>query len=327
MSRRFEVIFRAFDEALPGKKWLAHQKRSSGKWESWMAGSKAHPLPSPKTCHAAIAEHMPEWLPVYERMVWLKGGGAEATQTISCWGGPPLFSGCSVLTLPAPKPAMVRSYDFTETFFDAVIARTRWTGRSVVAMTDGTGGGCLDGVNEDGLAVALTFGGRFAHGEGFAIPLIIRYVLETCAVVSDAVTMLSRLPCSGVHNVIVQDRSGASAVVYLRPDAPAGVSYESITTNHQETLANHSTNPSCSSDRKTRLIGLQDEDADTVAQQFLKPPLYHRSYSDWFGTLYTAVYRPTARSVSYIWPDDTWDQSIERFEEGVRRKSFIDISA
>jgi len=327
MSRRFEVIFRAFDEALPGEKWLAHQKQSSGKWEDWIKGTKAHPLPSPEACHAAIAEHMPEWLPVYERLVYLKGGGAEAAQSISCWGGPPLFSGCSVLALPAPRPALVRSYDFTETFFDAVIARTRWTGRSVVAMTDGTGGGCLDGINEDGLAAALTFGGRIAHGEGFAIPLIIRYVLETCAVVSDAVKKLSRLPCSGVHNVIVQDRSGASAVVYLRPDAPAAVSYEPMTTNHQEVLTCDPTNPSSSSGRKTRLSELQDEETDIVAQQFLNPPLYHQNYSDWFGTLYTAVYRPADRSVSYLWPDDKWEQSIENFEEGERRKSFTDITA
>ena len=40
--------------------------------------------------------------------------------------------------------------------------------------------GLLDGMNDRGLAVSLTFGGRPDVGDGFAIPLVVRYVLETC---------------------------------------------------------------------------------------------------------------------------------------------------
>ena len=40
--------------------------------------------------------------------------------------------------------------------------------------------GLLDGVNDAGLAVSLTFGGRRDVGDGFAIPLVVRYLLETC---------------------------------------------------------------------------------------------------------------------------------------------------
>ena len=38
-------------------------------------------------------------------------------------------------------------------------------------------------MNDAGLAVSLTFGGRRALGTGFGIPLVVRYLLETCATV------------------------------------------------------------------------------------------------------------------------------------------------
>jgi predicted choloylglycine hydrolase len=40
--------------------------------------------------------------------------------------------------------------------------------------------GLLDRVNDAGLAISLAFGGRPQVGEGFGIPLVIRYVQETC---------------------------------------------------------------------------------------------------------------------------------------------------
>ena len=46
--------------------------------------------------------------------------------------------------------------------------------------------GLLDGMNDAGLAVSLAFGGRRVLGDGFGIPLVVRYVLETCATVDEA---------------------------------------------------------------------------------------------------------------------------------------------
>ena len=44
--------------------------------------------------------------------------------------------------------------------------------------------GLLDGVNDAGLAVSLTFGGRRDVGDGFGIPIVVRYLLEVCSDVS-----------------------------------------------------------------------------------------------------------------------------------------------
>jgi hypothetical protein len=49
--------------------------------------------------------------------------------------------------------------------FDGVVARTAYTGRRVLGMLD-CPWGLLDGVNDSGLAVSLTFGGRPQVGQG-----------------------------------------------------------------------------------------------------------------------------------------------------------------
>jgi predicted choloylglycine hydrolase len=325
MARKIDVTFHAFDEDRPGAKWREHFLGSREEWIRWLASSEANDRPSHAACRRALAIHMPELLAPHDHMVALFDGDPVIGQRVSYWGCPPLFGGCSVLALPGPPPTLLRSYDFTETFFDALIWRSNWNGKRVVAMCDGAGG-CLDGVNEDGLAAALTFGGRLDHGMGFAIPIIVRYALETCATVEHAIETLSRLPSAGVQNVIVQDRSGASAVVYLRPDRPAVVSREPMVTNHQETAPSGTGEASNSSGRKSRLSDLQGVEPAVALQAFLKPPLHHNAFSDWFGTLYTAVYEPASGKARYHWKDSVWEQSIEIFQEGRRTLKFTEDS-
>jgi hypothetical protein len=52
---------------------------------------------------------------------------------------------------------------------------------------------------------------------------------------------------------------------------------------------------------------------------FLAPPLY--STGNGFETLYTAVYRPADGAVDLRWPDATWRQAIDSFEEGKLSRS------
>jgi hypothetical protein len=48
--------------------------------------------------------------------------------------------------------------------------------------------------------------------------------------------------------------------------------------------------------------------------------LFSRAYERGFGTLYTAVYRPSAGAVDYRWPGFTWAQTFERFDEGMHEE-------
>jgi hypothetical protein len=93
---------------------------------------------------------------------------------------PPFLTGCSQAAVLPGGPALIRNYDWDYRLFDAVVAKTAYTGRRVLGMLDCLWG-LLDGANDSGLAVSLTFGGRPQVGEGFGIPLVIRYVLEVWA--------------------------------------------------------------------------------------------------------------------------------------------------
>ncbi len=65
----------------------------------------------------------------------------------------------------------MRNYDYPASRLEGTIASTAWTGRRVIGMTDCLSG-LLDGMNDAGLAVSLTFGGRRASGPGFGVPLV-----------------------------------------------------------------------------------------------------------------------------------------------------------
>ena len=72
---------------------------------------------------------------------------------------------------------------------EQVVMSTRFTGPRgylAPAIADGI---LLDGMNSDGLAVSLTFGGAKVYGPGFGIPLVIRYLLEVAGTVSELMAL------------------------------------------------------------------------------------------------------------------------------------------
>jgi predicted choloylglycine hydrolase len=65
--------------------------------------------------------------------------------------------------------------------------------------------------------VSLTFGGRTETGDGFGIPLIMRYVLQVARSTGEAVRILQRVPSHMSYNVLVLDGAGQHALVELAP--------------------------------------------------------------------------------------------------------------
>jgi predicted choloylglycine hydrolase len=182
-----------------------------------------------------------------------------------------------------------------------------------------SGWGLLDGMNADGLAVALAFGGRKISGTGFGIPLVIRYVLETCANVDEACAVLSRIPVHMGYNVTVMDKSGNYATVYMNPDRAAQVVYQACATNHQHQVEwDEYAAFTHTIERKHRLeqsLAEPKMNRSALIKQFLKPPLYSQQYLRGFGTLYTAAYDVAKGSVKVIWPDKQIEASFKKFEE------------
>ena len=184
----------------------------------------------------------------------------------------------------------------------------------------------LDGINEDGLALSLSFGGRRAVGVGFGVPLVLRYILEFCATTEEAIAVFERVPVHMWYNVTVLDRTGRFVTAYLRPDQPAVIRAVPYAANHQDEIEwEQHAKATATLQREQFLFGQLRGHArrpEELIQSFLRPPLYSSAFANGYGTLYTAVYRPAAPGVEYLWPAMSWKLGFESFTEEKRTVAY-----
>jgi predicted choloylglycine hydrolase len=307
----------AFAEDEPGDQIAGHLQAAWPAFRRWWHGRAAQPTagrPSAAEARARLEEHMPELVPTWQRLSAMLGDEPDAAAALALWNPPPFLTGCSQAAVLPGGPALVRNYDWDYRLFDAVVARTSYAGRAVLGMLDCLWG-LLDGVNDAGLAVSLTFGGRPQSGQGFGIPLVIRYVLQTCGNAAEAVRALRRIPVHMSYNVTVLDRDGSRATVYLAPDRPAHVTSRAVATNYQGKVEWAPYAAAIRTvERQERLEELlaAGADAASVVAACLQPPLYATKFGAGFGTLYTAEYQPDEGVARYYWPGHTWEHSLDR---------------
>jgi predicted choloylglycine hydrolase len=264
---------------------------------------------------------MPEMLILYDNLCALAGGGDQVSRFLSFYCPPAYLSGCSQAIWPGAEPVMVRNYDYSPTSFDGLILHTGWLGRKVMGVSDGLWG-LVDGVNDAGLAVSLTFGGRRVVGSGFGVPLILRYVLQTCSTTQEAAAVLQRIPTHMSYNVTILDKERHFVTAMLAPDRAAIITNSPVATNHQENVEwDQHARFTATVERERFLLQrltLHVDPEEKFIGSFLKPPLYSTAYSEGFGTLYTAVYRPRLGQMDIRWPDVSWPFDIENFVESFR---------
>lgn len=320
-----ELTFIAMAEDEPGPKW---QGLFAARWDAyraWYLRQGVEDRPTYAACLRALKKHMPELVPVYDRLCDLAGGGDIAARFLSLYRPPAYLTGCSQAVWPGDEPLLVRNYDYAPEAFDAVILKTRWLGRRVIAMSDCMIG-LVDGMNESGLSVSLTFGGRRETGDGFGVPIILRYVLETCDTAEQAGRALARIPTHMAYNVTALDAKGNRVTVYMTPDKKARVTKAAVATNHQERVEwSRHARVTASVERERFLLQrlmLHEEPQDRFVHAFLRPPLYSLAFDRGFGTLYTAAYRPARGEAVYQWPGADWTQSFDAFAEGRRRVAY-----
>lgn len=135
---------------------------------------------------------------------------------------------------------LVRNYDYSPFLCETLIWRTAWNGRAVIAASDCMVG-ALDGINDAGLAVSLSCGGRPDSDVGFGAPMVVRYVLEFCESVAEAAETLRRIPVNMAHNILLADPSGNYATAYTSPNGPTILRRIPATTNHRTVSAGHVT--------------------------------------------------------------------------------------
>ncbi len=304
-------------EPWPGERWQRFFSHAWPLFRIWYTSEGEDARPDLVTCRSLLELHMPELVPVYNSLCRLAGEDEMAWRFLSMWCPPPYMAGCSQVAWTKGSPTLIRNYDFDPRFVDGRVRYTEYC-KPVIGIQD-SGWGLLDGMNDDGLAVALAFGGRKMSGVGFGIPLVLRYVLETCTTVDEACTTLSRIPVHMGYNVTVLDRSGTYATVYLNPDRPAQVIYQASATNHQHQVEwDEYAAFTNTIERKHFLEQCLAEprlSRAAMIKHFLKPPLYSQQYLRGFGTLYTAAYDVGKGSVKIIWPEKQVEASFRKFEE------------
>ena len=247
----------------------------------------------------------------------------------------PFFAGlwlvnCSQAVWPgAGGPFLIRNYDFAPSRWEAVLLRSKWDKQTVLGMVDCLWG-LLDGVNHSGLTVSLAFGGDPKVGRGFAVPLIVRYLLETCSSVHETKDALRQIPSFMTYSLSILDRTGEHTTAYISPGHKPRFESSKVATNHQGDIVW----PRYARFTRTlerakfleRRLNRDSQKADELLRDFLSPPLYASSWGRGFGTLYTALYRPQKRSLELCWPDTKLSFSTSEFVELDHELGFGDES-
>ncbi|MEX2530893.1 MAG: C45 family peptidase [Gemmatimonadota bacterium] len=304
-----ETTFEASWEETPGERWQERFRQAGPAYREWFlrgggdTGTRAT-LRARRNLEAA----MPELTPLYERLVELAGGDRWAERFLTLHNPPTFACACSqTVWRQGDRFALVRNYDFPVELSERHFVGSRWLGRGVVGTSE-----CLwgvdDGMNDQGLAVSLTFGGSRAAGEGFGIPLILRYVLQTCRSVEEAVEALRRVPSHMAYNVTVLDREGECRTVQLHPGRHPVVTAEPHATNHQLPIDDPAYARRIQSVERLRHLEMQARapafSLDAALDRFLESPLHQPTGGGRFPTLYTAAYDPVGGKVVVAWPGE-----------------------
>lgn len=315
------LSFRSVSEPTPGPIWTELFSKYWPHYKAWWLRGSMLRRPTYLEGQRALSEHMPELVPLYQRLCELAGGGDMEARFLSFYCPPAYLTNCSQAIWPGKEPMLVRNYDYSPRAFEALLLRTEWLGRTVMGMSDGLWG-LVDGINDAGLSLSLTFGGRKEIGEGFGVPLILRYVLQTCETAKEAGKALARIPTHMSYNVTVLDARGKHVTVYMAPDREPIISKAEVATNHQERVEwERHAEFTATIERERFLLNKlkkNGEPAESFIESFLKSPLYSTAFDAGFGTLYTAVYYPERRKMDLRWPSLTWPFDMAAFEGGTR---------
>jgi predicted choloylglycine hydrolase len=271
-----------------------------------------------KQGYQQLAAIMPEMLPLYENFLEVGNDCPVAAQFLTGYQPPAYLVNCSQAVLLDEEPVLIRNYDLSPDLSENLVTHSDWLGQDIIGTNE-----CLwgldDGMNKTGLSASVTFGGSNKVGKGFGIPFIMRYLLQTCDNVRQAIRVLQRVPSHMAYNITLLDRQGSFATVMVAPDQTAIVTRERCITNHQAQV----TWPQQATFSRTRerkrfldeLLARGKVSEQQLRAAFLAKPLHNTDYSQDFGTVYTAVYKPLSETMSYHWPaDQTWRHSFTDFK-------------
>ena len=190
-----ELVIEAVAEAAPGNEFKRRFERLWPHYRRWYVADGQPERPTFLACERALTRHLPQLLPTWQRVVELVGGGDLEARFLSLYCPPPYITACSQAAWIGEQPYCCATTTTVPRCTRACSGAPAWNGRGVIAMSDCLLG-ALDGVNDAGLAVSLSFGGSTEVGEGFGAPLLVRYLLEFCATTREASAVLRQCRCT-----------------------------------------------------------------------------------------------------------------------------------
>ena len=118
------LTFEAVREDRPGTRWQAAFRRYWPGWKAWYLAARRNDAPSLRVSARALTRHMPELVPVWERLVQLAGNDEDAALFLTFWCPPPYLAHCSqAVLLNDEEPVLIRNYDLDPALNEAQMLR------------------------------------------------------------------------------------------------------------------------------------------------------------------------------------------------------------
>ncbi len=306
------------EPTIAGAKWKSLFDSYWANYKVWFLSKNTALTPDLETSQAALKKYMPKMWPTYVHLCELTNADTDIARFLTGFQPPAYISACAQAVIDADEIQLVRNYDYHPDLLEGTLLLSKWNEKKVIGTSDCLIG-IVDGMNDSGLCLSLTFGGRKEVGYGFGIPFILRYVLEFCDTTKKALKMLKSIPSHMSYNVTVVDKKGEIKTVMLAPDKAPLVSNTPFSTNHQGKV-DWPENAQFNQTVKRynfikKYLKSKNVSSGELAKAFLHPPLYNTKFTEGFGTLYTSVYQPEKMKMKLLWPNVAIERSFDHFEE------------
>ncbi|MFD1065854.1 C45 family autoproteolytic acyltransferase/hydolase [Oceanobacillus locisalsi] len=205
-------------------------------------------------------------------------------------------SGCSILT---GKDYLIRNYDYHPKTYDGIFSvfQPADSGYAVIGVTQKVTGRC-DGMNEHGLTMGYTFMHRKRPRDGFVCHMIGRIVLETCANIEEAVSLLKQIPHRGSFSYVLFDKNHTEATIVEASPRNVEVRKGTACTNHFQVMKEENRNYLKDSERRLDMMENHSSNLLNKEEAFqllngTENGVFSKLYGQWAGTIHTSAYFPS----------------------------------
>lgn len=203
-------------------------------------------------------------------------------------------SGCSIFT---DSDYMIRNYDYHPKTYEGryTIFQPIDQGYAVIGPSQRITGR-MDGMNEKGLVLGYNFIHRKKPGDGFICNMIGRIVLETCANVGEAISLLKEIPHRHSFSYVLLDEEGETFVIEATPRG-IEVRKSNVCTNHFEIMEHENRHHLADSYKRMDAIEEQKGQVTDAYEAFRMlndsdKGVFSNQYKNWAGTIHTSAYFP-----------------------------------